>query len=422
MNINEVSKRVGITRENIRFYEREGLVVPDRDSENNYRNYSEADVARLRKIRLLRSLYIPVADIRRIIDGELLLTDAADIRLNDLKARIEEYDAVGSVCKNIINREVTFEELDDDVLSDTGKAPVEMSERVLGMDHLKEIINELKAAGITPHRAAYCYTRDTRHAVWGILFELANEGYVQLEEGERDLDILIRKVRNYDGTEPETKVFFDGIFARGDETSSRKLKNILPHVIHDTDDAISKVRKQYDFATPENKQLVADLEKAIRKESGKLHTGFNDNRLFYDIFVYAYIFRNAVYAFCESFSYSVGKGPEWFTIHYDDFTVTLFVEYIDRSMSLVGYTGSSRTSPLQGVFMDPVGENNSDVRSGLFLRSALVILFVICLVVAETKYSSIAESSIMLVIFIAVDIIIGIFIAIRMSSWWRMKK
>ena len=70
MNINEVSKEVGITRENIRFYEREGLVIPDRDSENNYRNYSKADVERLRKIRLLRSLYIPVADIRRIIDGE----------------------------------------------------------------------------------------------------------------------------------------------------------------------------------------------------------------------------------------------------------------------------------------------------------------------------------------------------------------
>ena len=70
MNINEVSKEVGITRENIRFYEREGLVIPDRDSGNNYRNYSKADVERLRKIRLLRSLYIPVADIRRIIDGE----------------------------------------------------------------------------------------------------------------------------------------------------------------------------------------------------------------------------------------------------------------------------------------------------------------------------------------------------------------
>lgn len=422
MNINEVSKEVGITRENIRFYEREGLVIPDRDSGNNYRNYSKADVERLRKIRLLRSLYIPVADIRRIIDGELLLTDAADIRLNDMKARIEEYDAVGSVCRNIINREVTFEDLDDDIVSDTGKAPAEMSERVLGMDHLKEIINELKAAGITPHRAAYCYTKDTRHAVWGILFELANEGYVRLEEGERDLDILIRKVRDYDGPEPETKVFFDGIFARGDETSSRKLKNILPHVIHDTDDAVRKVRKQYDFATPENRKLVAELEKVIRMESGKLHTGFDDNRLFYDIFVYAYIFRNAVYAFCESFSYSVGRGPEWCTIHYDDFTITLFAEYLDRSMSLVGYTGSSRTSPMQGMFMDPVGEDNSDVRKALFFKSAIVILFMVCVILLETKYSKASDSGILPVIFIAADIIIGIFIAVRMSSWWRNRK
>jgi hypothetical protein len=157
-------------------------------------------------------------------------------------------------------------------------------------------------------------------------------------------------------------------------------------------------------------------------ESGKLHTGFNDNRLFYDIFLYAYIFRNAVYAFCESFNYSVGRGPDWCTIHYDDFTVTLFIQYLDKSMSLVGYTGSSRTSPLQGIYMDPVGEDNSDVRKALFLKSALVILFMALIVVFETKYASAAESGTMPVIFLAADIIIGIFIAVRMSSWWRNRK
>lgn len=243
------------------------------------------------------------------------------------------------------------------------------------MDQLQEIIHELRAQGITPHRAAYCYSKETRHAVWGILFELAADGYVELEEGEKDLDILIRRLRDYDGTEPETKIFFDGIFARGDETSTRRLRNILPHVIHDTDDAIRKVRKQYDFVTAENKQKVRSLEEAIRKESGKMHTGFDDNDLFYAAFLYAYIFRKSVYAFCDAFNNSVRTAPEWFIIHYDDFTVTLFLEYIDKSMRLQGYTGTSKLSPLQGIFDEDIVDHNRGIKWIIAIPVGIIILY-----------------------------------------------
>ena len=62
MNIAEVERRTGLTRANIRFYEKEGLIAPAR-SANGYRDYTAADVETLRKVRLLRQLRLSVADI-----------------------------------------------------------------------------------------------------------------------------------------------------------------------------------------------------------------------------------------------------------------------------------------------------------------------------------------------------------------------
>ena len=71
MKINEVERLVGITKGNIRFYEKEGLLAPGRNSENGYRDYSEADVVWLKKIKLLRQLDAILADSQ----GQVLRTD-----------------------------------------------------------------------------------------------------------------------------------------------------------------------------------------------------------------------------------------------------------------------------------------------------------------------------------------------------------
>ena len=69
MTIHEIEERTGMARANIRYYERVGLLAPCR-SGNNYRDYSEDDLAALQKIRLLRQLRIPVSDIARLQSGE----------------------------------------------------------------------------------------------------------------------------------------------------------------------------------------------------------------------------------------------------------------------------------------------------------------------------------------------------------------
>ena len=59
MNIAEAERRTGLSRANIRFYEKEGLLTPTRGA-NGYRDYTEDDVQTLRKIMLLRRLRLSV--------------------------------------------------------------------------------------------------------------------------------------------------------------------------------------------------------------------------------------------------------------------------------------------------------------------------------------------------------------------------
>ena len=76
MNIAEAERRTGLSRANIRFYEKEGLLTPTR-GENGYRDYTEDNVQTLRKIMLLRRLRLSVPDIRAIESGEKALPEAA---------------------------------------------------------------------------------------------------------------------------------------------------------------------------------------------------------------------------------------------------------------------------------------------------------------------------------------------------------
>ena len=65
MKIKQVEELVGITSKNIRFYEDQGLLHPNR-SENGYRDYCPKDVELLKKIKLFRKIGTPVEEIHKL--------------------------------------------------------------------------------------------------------------------------------------------------------------------------------------------------------------------------------------------------------------------------------------------------------------------------------------------------------------------
>lgn len=102
MNINELERLTGITKQNIRFYEKKGLLHPARNSENNYREYTQEDLTRLKAIKLLRKLDLPIEDIRRLLQDEAPLDQTLAQHLKLLQEKQQELSACINVCKDLL--------------------------------------------------------------------------------------------------------------------------------------------------------------------------------------------------------------------------------------------------------------------------------------------------------------------------------
>ena len=83
MTIKDMEARTGMSRANIRYYEQEGLIAPQRDS-NGYRNYQESDVQALERILLMRRLGVSLEDIRALQAGSLPLGEAMERQADKL--------------------------------------------------------------------------------------------------------------------------------------------------------------------------------------------------------------------------------------------------------------------------------------------------------------------------------------------------
>ena len=111
MTIKEIETLSEMTRANIRFYESEGLLSPEK-SDNGYRNYSDADLVTLQRIKLLRSLQVPIDQISKLQTGELALPDALSERIIELEKVKNEADYAHNICQAIRNDNAAYSTLD----------------------------------------------------------------------------------------------------------------------------------------------------------------------------------------------------------------------------------------------------------------------------------------------------------------------
>ena len=116
MRIKEVEDLVGITRKNIRFYEKEGLLSPGRELENSYRDYTEDDVRRLRVIRLLRKLDMPISAISDVLEGRISLAESLHLHTLLLEEQRSNIVNAQRVCRLITESGAALSEL---VLTDS---------------------------------------------------------------------------------------------------------------------------------------------------------------------------------------------------------------------------------------------------------------------------------------------------------------
>jgi DNA-binding transcriptional MerR regulator len=112
MKINEVEKILDVPKATIRFYEKEGLILPQR-GDNSYREYSDADVECLKKIIVLRKIGVPVEDIKQVLNDNISLQDVLSKNMESLHKQLAELEGALRICSLIQKKEdsiVTFDE------------------------------------------------------------------------------------------------------------------------------------------------------------------------------------------------------------------------------------------------------------------------------------------------------------------------
>ena len=112
MTIKEVEEQTGLTRSNIRFYEKEKLIEPIRNDKNGYRDYSESDIENIKKIAYLRTLEISIEDIRNIMSDKVSLTEIIEKQAATIQMQIEGLNKAKTMCEKMLEAgNVSFDEL-----------------------------------------------------------------------------------------------------------------------------------------------------------------------------------------------------------------------------------------------------------------------------------------------------------------------
>lgn len=98
MKMKEAEDRTGLDRKNIRYYESEELLSPERTKGNRYRDYSENDIERLLEIRFLRYMGIPIRDIRGYFEGRISLGTLMEMRRRQIDKEMAQLRKLEQMC------------------------------------------------------------------------------------------------------------------------------------------------------------------------------------------------------------------------------------------------------------------------------------------------------------------------------------
>ncbi len=176
MNIHELERLTGITKQNIRFYEKKGLLHPVRNAANNYREYSENDLTTLKTIKLLRKLDFSLEDIGKILSAEIPLSIILEQHLIELQTRQQKLQSCIDICKDLLK-------------TNTGTLnPDEITEKMNQLEKnggkFMSIIEDYKKYSAAQHKRSFSFKPDTmvmNSAEFSeALFQYANENNHEL--------------------------------------------------------------------------------------------------------------------------------------------------------------------------------------------------------------------------------------------------
>ncbi|WP_077329493.1 MerR family transcriptional regulator [Virgibacillus siamensis] len=99
MQIKEVADKLNTTTRTIRFYEQKGLITPEKDTDNDYRTFTDTDILRLSTILALREIGMSVENIKQILHNpDMSMSDYLNVQRSALFEKwIEMKDMIGTL-------------------------------------------------------------------------------------------------------------------------------------------------------------------------------------------------------------------------------------------------------------------------------------------------------------------------------------
>ena len=215
-NIKEAEALTGISRQNIRYYEKMGLLNPKRDAGNGYRKYDEEDIERLKAILLFRKLDRALEEIHKLLDCEIDLQQALDTQKVYLQKEKKKLEAALAFCDTI--QEQDLAELD------INRCLQEIEEQEKRGNTFADILQDYKAVAEMEKKRVFTFWPDdfctTPRQMTDELCRYANEN---------NLDLVITK----EGMMPEFTL--DGIEYRAVRIHGRYGMAIHAEMIHPED-------------------------------------------------------------------------------------------------------------------------------------------------------------------------------------------
>ena len=139
MRISEVAEKTGLSISNIRFYEKKGLIGPDRDKDSKYRNYTEEDLALIKQILLFRKMDFSIGTISHILNNKLTIEAAIQNQITELEEKRDSIQSSIDLCQKIAG-DGQYSSLDTDYYLSYVKEE-EKKGRVFGQ--LKDLLDEV---------------------------------------------------------------------------------------------------------------------------------------------------------------------------------------------------------------------------------------------------------------------------------------
>ncbi|AJR06890.1 Zn(2+)-responsive transcriptional regulator [Photobacterium gaetbulicola] len=91
--IGQLAKHCGVSSDTLRFYEKNGLLVPAGRSESGYRLYSEDDLSRIRFILRAKAIGLSLDEIRELLDIRLEASQHSCAEVKAItQAKLDEVD------------------------------------------------------------------------------------------------------------------------------------------------------------------------------------------------------------------------------------------------------------------------------------------------------------------------------------------